>query len=130
MAQEKAQENAQEKRASKRPRKNRTLAGPVVSLSARGPTFTFQRGTATGSSIAIWEDKQPLTDSERRQYDAADESNNTASRMPAMRVSQADKFMRRICARNKPAASLLKVPALRFGDQEVAEYLHARHRFQ
>jgi hypothetical protein len=58
-------------------------------LSARGPTFTFQRGTATGSSIAIWEDKQSLAGSEHVQYDAADESNNTAGRMPAMRVSRA-----------------------------------------
>ena len=113
--------------ATPRSRKNRTLAGPVVSLSARGPTFTFQRGTATGSSIAIWEDKQPLTDSERVQYDAADESNNTASRMPAMQVSRAGNlcadYVRVIC----PSRRLLKMPALRFGDQEVAEYLHARH---
>jgi hypothetical protein len=40
-------------------RENRTLAGPVCSSSARGPTITFQRGTADGATIAIWEDGQP-----------------------------------------------------------------------
>src|SRR5262249_31549883 len=40
-------------------RENRTLAGPACSSSARGPTITFQRGTADGATIAIWEDGQP-----------------------------------------------------------------------
>src|SRR5262245_30920309 len=39
-------------------KENRTLAGPVCSSSARGPTITFQRGTADGVTTAIWEDGQ------------------------------------------------------------------------
>src|SRR5262245_62145291 len=64
-------------------KKNRTLAGPV-SLSARGPTITFQRGTADGATIAIWEDGQPPAASER-QYAAAILSHNAKACMPAMR---------------------------------------------
>src|SRR5439155_1919211 len=32
--------------------------GPGFSLSARGPTITFQRGTTASVSVAIWEDGQ------------------------------------------------------------------------
>src|SRR5712664_1082232 len=47
-----------------REKENRTLAGPVYSSSARGPTITFQRGTADSLTIAIWEDGQPAAASE------------------------------------------------------------------
>ena len=42
-------------------KKNRTLAGPVLVLPARGPTITFQRGTVCRHMAAIWEDGQPPT---------------------------------------------------------------------
>ena len=58
--------------------------GSGYSLSARGPTITFQRGTADGATIAIWEDGQPPAASER-QYAAAIPSHNAKACMPAMR---------------------------------------------
>ena len=69
-------------------KKNRTLAGPVVVLSARGPTITFQRGTAASLTIAIWEDGQPVADSEK-QYAVRFSLDNTMGRMSAMRGSHA-----------------------------------------
>jgi hypothetical protein len=39
-------------------------------------------------SIAIWEDGQPVIDSERRQYAEHEESDNSESRMPAMQTPQ------------------------------------------
>ncbi len=72
------------RRCKRGPKKNRTLAGPVTVLSARGPTITFQRGTADGATIAIWEDGQPPAASER-QYAAAIPSHNAKACMPAMR---------------------------------------------
>src|SRR5262249_18713879 len=79
-------------------KKNRTLAGPGSSLSARGPTITFQRGTADGATIAIWEDGQPAAASKAGMAEAIS-VDNTKGRMPAMRRSQ-----RRFCPPWAPPA--------------------------
>jgi hypothetical protein len=46
--------------------------GPLrvrLQLVDAGSTITFQRGTAAGFTIAIWEDGQPVADSDDYQYD-------------------------------------------------------------
>lgn len=63
--------------------------GSGSSSSAREPTITFQRGTAAGLSIAIWEDGQPIASSNKLNMPAAQTRNNLEARMPAMRGSQA-----------------------------------------
>jgi hypothetical protein len=68
--------------------------GSGCSLSARGPTITFQRGTAAGITIAIWEDGQPVADNEHPQYAQPAESHNTKARMTAMRTSQFDDIVK------------------------------------
>jgi hypothetical protein len=40
-------------------KKNRTLAGPVLSLAGK-PAITFQRGTAACIAIATWEEQRSL----------------------------------------------------------------------
>jgi hypothetical protein len=67
-----------------RPKEKPDPCGSGCSLSARGPTITFQRGTADGATIAIWEDGQPPAVSEP-QYAAAIFSHNAKACMPAMR---------------------------------------------
>jgi cytochrome c556 len=67
-----------------RPKEKPDPCGSGCSLSARGPTITFQRGTADGATIAIWEDGQPPAASDA-QYAAAILSHNAKACMPAMR---------------------------------------------
>src|SRR5262249_26513104 len=63
--------------------------GPGSSSSAREPTITFQRGTAAGVSVAIWEDGQPIASSDNVNMPSDMSPNNLEARMPAMRGSQA-----------------------------------------
>src|SRR6266481_6125747 len=67
-----------------RPKEKPDPCGSGCSLSARGPTITFQRGTADGATIAIWEDGQPPAASDA-EYAAAILSHNAKACMPAMR---------------------------------------------
>src|SRR5690349_22054803 len=84
--------------------------------------------------VAIWEDG--ATESPRSAMDYA--SALPAAQRDAPHASHAKSgkvfasFMQPSEARHTPEAGQgrLKIPTLRLGDQEIAERLHARHRFQ
>jgi hypothetical protein len=78
-------------------KKNRTLAGPAQFVGA-GADFHLPEGNSYRQFDCDLGGWATVADSERSQYAGAGESNNTASRMPAMRVLRAGKFMLRICA--------------------------------
>jgi len=63
------------------------------SVCRRGADITFQRGTTTDNSVAIWEDGRQFIGSNDAIIGVQNESDNTAGRMPAMRVSQSKKCL-------------------------------------
>ena len=80
------------------------------------------------NSVAIWEDRQRLIDSNDSEYAEPNESDNTDTRMPAMRALRSLK-----CPKLQGFVTSkrgLKMPPLRLADEEVAEYLHARNRLE
>ena len=106
-------------------RENRTLAGPVCSSSARGPTITFQRGTADGATIAIWEDGQPSAASH---HSMPLRFSHTMQRLACQPCGYREARRRR-CS-SLPREQRLEMPALRLRHQKVAEHLHARDRLE
>jgi hypothetical protein len=71
-------------RCTRNEKRNRTFRVRFFSLSARGPTITFQRGTADAWTTAA----VATVIRQCEQYAEGAYRDNTTARMPAMRLSQ------------------------------------------